>query len=169
MRVVIDTNVVISGAFFGGIPRKIMEMAIDERFSVCANDNIVQEYKETTQEMIADKKGHINENVLSSFLRELELLSPQSSLSVCRDPDDDKFINCAIDAKAIYVVSGDKDLLSMGQVEGILMITAREFYDKLMDENALARMESDMSANDPNAKTYSNFEEFMTEMKQENE
>ena len=49
-----------------------------------------------------------------------------------RDPDDDKFIECAVDAEALYIVSGDNDLLDIGQYEGIQIITAKEFCEKYL-------------------------------------
>ncbi|MBR6012692.1 MAG: putative toxin-antitoxin system toxin component, PIN family [Selenomonadaceae bacterium] len=60
----------------------------------------------------------------------------ESNLKICRDPDDDKFINCAIDAKAIYIVSGDNDLLTIKNFAGIEIVTAREFYDKYLNQNS---------------------------------
>lgn len=50
-----------------------------------------------------------------------------SHIRVCRDPDDDKFIACALDARAIYVVSGDNDLLDIGSYGNVEVITAAEF------------------------------------------
>ena len=47
-----------------------------------------------------------------------------------RDPDDDKFIECALDAGAVYIISGDKDLLSLEKYRGVTMITAAEFVAK---------------------------------------
>ena len=52
-----------------------------------------------------------------------------------RDPDDDKFISCAIDAKALYIVSDDKDLLSTEDYEGIEIITAADFCNKYLSDN----------------------------------
>ena len=49
-----------------------------------------------------------------------------------RDPDDDKFLGCAKDAKALYIVSGDKDLLVLEKFENIEIITAKEFWEKYM-------------------------------------
>ncbi|MDD7326450.1 MAG: putative toxin-antitoxin system toxin component, PIN family [Lachnospiraceae bacterium] len=49
---------------------------------------------------------------------------------MCRDPDDNKFLECAVDAKAIYIVSGDKDLLTLEKYDNVEIITAREFCDR---------------------------------------
>ena len=53
-------------------------------------------------------------------------------INVCRDPDDNKFIACAVDAKAIYIVSGDKDLLSVENYDEIEIVTARDFYERYL-------------------------------------
>ena len=77
----------------------------------------------------------INFSVESEDLKEFKEktgMSLTDCLKICRDPDDDKFINCAIDAKAIYIVSGDNDLLTIKNFAGIEIVTAREFYDKYL-------------------------------------
>ncbi|MCR4779446.1 MAG: putative toxin-antitoxin system toxin component, PIN family [Lachnospiraceae bacterium] len=48
-------------------------------------------------------------------------------VEICRDPDDNKFIDCACDAKCIYIVSGDKDLLSVKKYNNVKIVTVAEF------------------------------------------
>ena len=62
----------------------------------------------------------------------LDLVSPTTRLEVCRDPDDDKFIECAVDARALYIVSGDKDLLDIKSFEGVEIVTATEFCERYL-------------------------------------
>ena len=52
----------------------------------------------------------------------MHVVEPSTCVSVCRDPDDDMFIECAIEAECVYIVSGDKDLLSIEQYEGIQIL-----------------------------------------------
>ena len=130
MRVVLDTNVIISATFFGGLPLKILDAALDEKFIVCGNGEIVEEYLDTASEMVAKRKGHIDKIIFSQLMENIELIEPVSSVKICRDPDDDKFINCAIDAKAIYIVSGDNDLLSIAKYDNIEILTVREFWER---------------------------------------
>lgn len=127
MKIIIDTNVVISGAFFGGYPRKVIEAVASREVSACATAEIIDEYLEIVDEMIERKQGHLRRDILDPFLTQTELIEARSSVSVSRDPDDDKFIACAIDAKAVYIVSGDKDLLDIERYEGIEIITAADF------------------------------------------
>lgn len=132
MKIVIDTNVLISGVFFCGFPRKILSSIIDRMFTACATVEIIDEYEEIIQEMIDRKQGHINKNILTPLIRAMEIIEPISDVKLSRDPDDDKFINCAKDARALYIVSGDKDLLVLEQYENIQSITAKEFCEKYL-------------------------------------
>lgn len=52
---------------------------------------------------------------------------------VCRDPDDDKFLSCAVEGRADYLVTGDDDLLALGDYRGIRIVTPRQFI-QLLDE-----------------------------------
>ena len=78
-----------------------------------------------------------NETLRKKFFNNLKSFESISDVKVCRDHDDDKFINCAIDAKAIYIVSGDNDLLTLKNFAGIEIVTAREFYDKYLKPSAM--------------------------------
>ena len=62
----------------------------------------------------------------------MKIIETESEIDVCRDPDDNKFIECAVDAKALYIVSGDNDLLDIEEYDGIRIITAKEFCDEYL-------------------------------------
>ena len=132
MRIVIDANVLISGVFFGGSPRNVLEAIASGRVKASASAEIVDEYHEIVEEMIARKQGHLSADGLAAFVAKLDLVEPVTQVDVCRDPDDNKFISCAIDAHAVYIVSGDKDLLSIGSFEGVEMVTAAEFCERYL-------------------------------------
>lgn len=132
MRIVVDTNVLISGVFFGGFPRQILNAVVESRLTACATTEIIDEYEEIVQEMIDRKQGHINRQLLAPLVQALEVIEPVTHVELSRDPDDDKFLGCAKDAKALYIVSGDKDLLVLEKFENIEIITAKEFWEKYM-------------------------------------
>ena len=132
MRIVIDTNVLISGVFFGGFPRKILNAVVEHRLTACATTEIINEYEEIVQEMISRKQGHINCRLLTPLIQVLEVVESITHVELSRDPDDDKFIGCAKAAKALYIVSGDKDLLVLENVDNIYIITAKDFCEKYM-------------------------------------
>ena len=131
MKILIDTNILLSGLYFHGLPKKLFQ-ELDENFKICVNEKIIAEYadkidnKFSKSRYILDKD--LREKIFSSFIS----FEVKSDLKICRDPDDDKFVNCAIDARAIYIVSGDNDLLTIKNFAGIEIVTAREFYDKYL-------------------------------------
>ena len=130
MRILIDTNILISGLFFHGLPKKLLSEMDFEKFNICVNEEIVLEYIEKVDKKFSNAKYVIDKELREKFFSSLQSFEMKSDLKICRDPKDDKFINCAIDAKAIYIVSGDSDLLTIKNFAGIEIVTAREFYEK---------------------------------------
>lgn len=132
MKIVIDTNIVISGVFFGDLPRKILQAVLANKITACANVDIIQEYNATVREMVFHKQGKIDENILMPLVARMQIVEGKAIVQVCRDPDDNKFIECAKDAHALYIVSGDKDLLDIGTYEEIEILTVKEFCDRYL-------------------------------------
>lgn len=134
MKVVVDTNVLISGVFFGGAPRRVVEAVAGRQIEASATPEIMEEYDRVVREMVRRGQGRLRTDALSVLLSRIRIDEPATTVAVCRDPDDDKFIACAIDAGALYVVSGDRDLLDLGSYEGVDMITAADFCDRYLTE-----------------------------------
>lgn len=134
MRIVVDTNVLISGVFFGGFPRKILSSIVSDKITACATAEIINEYEEIVQEMVDCKQGHINKAILTPLIKAMEIIEPVSQIEICRDPDDNKFLECAKDSKALYIVSGDKDLLVIEKYEDIQIVTAKDFCEKYLPD-----------------------------------
>ena len=108
----------------------ILEAVANGKISAYASAEMLDEYYEVVDEMIGRGQGHFNRNVLLPLISALEIVIPISSINISRDPDDNKFIECAADAGALYIVSGDKDLLDIKEYDGIQIITAADFCSK---------------------------------------
>ena len=132
MKIVIDTNIVISGIFFGGYSREILKAVTKEKFEAYATNEIIIEYYKTVNDMIERKQGNLDISALQKFSRNIRIVYPSSNINICRDPDDDKFIECAVDAKALYIISGDKDLLTIKNYDEVEIITAKDFCEKYL-------------------------------------
>ena len=132
MRIILDTNVLVSGLFFTGIPRKILLETKQKKYRIVVSQEIVDEYKKTIDKLTDHFPNIINANmqleliVLSSYIcQPKKLIEP-----VCADPDDDKFIACAIASKTKIIISGDKHLLDVSGHKGIEVLTPRQFFEK---------------------------------------
>ena len=132
MNIVIDTNVVISGTFFGGAPRQVLEAVVDRQVNAYASAEIIGGYQQIVEEMIRRKQGRLSPSVLTPFIQSLHMIETTSHVETSRDGDDDKFIECAIDSRSLYIVSGDKDLLVLERYEDIEIITASEFCKRFL-------------------------------------
>lgn len=132
MKIVVDTNVVISGLFFGGKPGEIIKAIVNSKIKACATTEIIDEYSEIVERMVLKKHGEINVNLLLPLINSFEIIRRKSNIKISRDPDDDKFIECAIDGKALYIVSGDEDLLEIKKYGKIKIVTVKEFCEKFL-------------------------------------
>lgn len=133
MKIVIDTNIMVSAVFFGGNPQKILEALFERKFEAYISPAIAWEYQETfktLQKKYPEKRVLIPLTLITGACT---MIFPTHTSDVCRDPEDNKFIDCAYDAKCIYIVSGDKDLLSLKSAEGIDIITASEFVQMYLE------------------------------------
>jgi putative PIN family toxin of toxin-antitoxin system len=130
MRVVVDTNVFVSSFLSsGGTPRKIIDLWKRGEVILCLSSGIIEEYVLVLGRLGLEGELELDE-LLELFRKKANILftAPAGDLKVVEvDPADDKFIECALHAKAGFVISGDKHLLDVGRYEGIRIVTPTEF------------------------------------------
>ncbi|MDR2578157.1 MAG: putative toxin-antitoxin system toxin component, PIN family [Chitinispirillales bacterium] len=131
MRIVIDTNVLISALFFNKFPAKFLEFALySKEIKVIVTTEIISEYKRVDNEFAQKARRYAQNKTLSDVLCIFETISSKSNVKISRDRDDNKFIACAIDGKCKYIVSGDKHLLELKSHENVEIVTVRKFMDE---------------------------------------
>ncbi len=132
MRVVLDTNVFVSAVFFGGHPGRVLAAWRDGVIDVVVSDEIIQEYVRVGRRLADQFPGVALWTALDLVAAAAELVAaPPLQETVCRDPDDDKFLACALAAQARYIVSGDRDLLAISPYRGVTVVRPRDFSEKL--------------------------------------
>lgn len=131
MKVVLDTNVFVSGVFFSGPPFQILQAWRDEKIQLVISPEILEEYRRVG-EILAEKHPAIDlEPMLEYIIQNAVILSsPQLLERVCDDPDDDKFLACALASGSNLVVSGDRHLLKVSGYQNIEVLKPRDFLDK---------------------------------------
>src|SRR6266852_8358417 len=130
MKIVLDTNVLISGIFWKGVPGEILDYWTSDKIEIVVTEEILKEYIDIIQRM-APKDEDLSKHWATFLQENAEIIMSVSNIKVCRDPDDDKFINCALSIGAAYIVSGDNDLLSVISIESINIITPSGFLKNL--------------------------------------
>jgi putative PIN family toxin of toxin-antitoxin system len=131
MKIVLDTNVLISGVFWGGTPFKILELWQEKRLEVLASEMILDEYLKCIERISLKYSRPDLFNSWSLILpSRIKLVQVKKTFNLCRDPDDNKFIDCAISGKAHFLVSGDEDLLVLKKVMNLEVLTHANFFIK---------------------------------------
>lgn len=137
-RVVLDTNVLISGLFAikNSPSSKILDAIRKQRIILVISPAIVEEIAEVLNRDRVVKRTKMSIKERSEFV---DMLVERSDVTegkqmrqiVSRDIKDDKFLACAVEAKADYIITGDKDLLILKKYEGIQILTPREFLENM--------------------------------------
>jgi len=128
VRAVFDTNVLVAAFVTEGICSKILIRGRKKQFHLIACPVILQEF-----ERVLIKKFSATRNEAQSALQIVSeaihsIVRPSQLVqSVCRDPDDDAILACALEAGADYLVTGDVDLLELKTFKGIRIVTPRDF------------------------------------------
>ncbi|MCC7196988.1 putative toxin-antitoxin system toxin component, PIN family [Candidatus Peregrinibacteria bacterium] len=133
MKIVLDTNVLISGIFWGGKPYTIIEIWLNHRIQLFATKKIIKEYFVVLDRI--DKSRKSAKKWQKYILENIHIINEKSFIKLSRDPKDDKFVNCAISANATYIVSGDNDLLELKEIGKTKILTPSAFikvYEKMI-------------------------------------
>ncbi len=131
MKIILDTNVFISGVFFGGIPYQILDAWRNGKLDIVLSEDIFNEYQRVAHELSKQFK----EVDISTFLDLLTVNAiwveaPQLPFNVSADPDDDKFLACALASRTKAIVSGDKHLLIVSGYRSIEIIKPSLFIER---------------------------------------
>ena len=135
MKVVLDTNIWLSGIFWQGNPYKIIKLAEQRKIEIIISRDIIEEIIEVLnrdsrfQRFIENRKASISD-LIKTTLYIATLIETKTKIHVIKeDPDDDKILEAAVDGKADYIISGDRHLLDLSQFNEIKIIKAKEFLE----------------------------------------
>lgn len=143
IKVVLDTNVFISALLWKGIPHQLLKLIESGSLQCYATIEMLNEI----EEVLRRQKFAARINELETSLDELmfgvisliEIVKPEKKIELNKselpvDKEDIIFLQCAISAKAQYIISGDKHLLNLTQVRGIPILQPNTFFQKYQSE-----------------------------------
>ena len=126
-KVVIDTNIYISAIFWGGKPREVVDLGRDENMLIFTSSDIEREIAEKLRTKFRLDEEETNQIISDFSTFTIPVKIKKQIQAVLDDPDDDKFIECAVSCGADFIVSGDQHLLRIKEFAGIKILTAAEF------------------------------------------
>lgn len=125
MRLLLDTNVLVSAVLFGGLPQSLVEQAFRGEYELVTSEALVDEFEEVLRERFA--RPPLVARALREELASIADISrPQRTPRASRDPADDMVLGAALGGNADAIVTGDKDLLDLGAYRGTPFLTTRQ-------------------------------------------
>ena len=131
IRIVADTNILVSAIMFGGLPGQFLDRVSRGDFKLIVSTSLLDELEETlsvkfnrpVEQLVSIKKG---------LLAVSEHVNPKIKIdAVPNDPDDNRVLECAVEGLADYIVSGDRHLLTLGSYQNISIMKVRDFMDRV--------------------------------------
>ena len=135
MRVLLDTNVFISGVFFSGPPYQILEAWHNGIIQLIISREIIEEYRRVGEVLSRQFQLIDIDSLIDLLILEADIIKVVSLPEpVCIDPEDDKFLACALCSDTKVIISGDKHLLQASGYRGIHVVTPRKFIDDYLEK-----------------------------------
>lgn len=131
VRVVIDTNVFVSGLLKSdNPPSNVVDLFIEDKINLIISEEVFSEYiKVLLRPELKVKKDNII-RLISIFILKAEIIKVKTKLDIIeRDPSDNKFLECALDGKVDYIITGDKHLLELKKYKKIKIVDPKTFID----------------------------------------
>ncbi len=128
MRVVVDTNVLVSGIFWKGLPALVLDQWHRRKFEWLISTDILDEYYRVAEELHTEYPAIEIQPILDLITQGAHLVAPRPGpVPACDDPDDRMFLAAAVSGKAQFIVSGDKALLRVSTYPGGKVVTVKQF------------------------------------------
>ena len=132
VRVVIDTNVLVSALTYNGKPRRLVLRLLEAHTVILTSHMLAELADILTRDKFKIRNSQVN-RFLSSLVRTCKIVPDKPRFKVVfEDPDDDVVLNAAYAGKANYVVTGDKHLLALDQFKKTRIVTVNQMLETLI-------------------------------------
>ncbi len=128
VKVVFDTNILISAVGFGGKPRALLLLAQQKRIRATTSSILLAELSEVVNKKFPRLVPNL-QRIERRIKRTFTIVQPKISISIVKDDDDNRVLEAAIEGKCQYIVTGDRELLDLGSFKGIRIVSPDQLLD----------------------------------------
>jgi putative PIN family toxin of toxin-antitoxin system len=130
MTVVLDSNVVLSAFLYGGRPKQIFQMVLSGSIQLASSEALLNEIRGVLQRPKFGLNTQFIQTILSEYSGVAKWKEPTEHFSIVQDdPNDNQFIDCAVAAKADYLITGDRHLLKLAAFRMVKIISVDSFLE----------------------------------------
>ena len=135
-KVVIDTNVLVSGTFWTGASYRVLSLIDKDEINLVISSQITKEYARIINSSEILDKTTINQKTrihsVNKLLQKAIIVEPKEHIDIIKeDKDDNKFIEAAISGFAGYIITNDKHILKLKEYKGIKILTSEDFLKEV--------------------------------------
>lgn len=132
MKVVLDTNIFISGIFWTGNSNKIIQIWKEGKFSLITSSELLTEFIETLKNFKIQLPENIIKGWIELIVRNSSIVEPVDKLNIVKgDPKDNMFLEAAIEGEANYIITQDNHLIRLKSFKNVKILTPEEFLQIL--------------------------------------
>ena len=133
IRVCLDTNILVSALLFGGKPDEILDLAARKQIKIISSPVILAELQQVLIKKFKWADNDVKQS-LKSLMEILTLVFPQHKINTFKYGPDNRILECAVEGKADFIISGDKKhLLPLSEYNGIKIITPSQLLKIVRD------------------------------------
>jgi len=132
VKITLDTNIIISAMGFGGKPREILQLALHKKLTTVTSPTLLAEF----EDVIAKKFPRLEKDfwrINKQIKKTFKIVKPKIPVNVVKDEADNRVLEAALEGKCQYIVTGDKELLSLGSFKKIKILPPDVFL-KVMEK-----------------------------------
>jgi len=131
-KVVLDTNIIISVFGWSGKPRKIFELALNDKIELITSPQLISELKRVSDYPRFDFSNELKKEIIDLILEISTIVTTKTRINIIKDdPSDNRLLETALCGNADFIITGDKHLLNLKEYRGIKILTAAEFLELL--------------------------------------
>lgn len=128
VKVVLDTNIIISGIGFGGKPRKILHLALENKIKSVTSAVLLAELEDVITKKFPKLASYL-ELIHRKIKKKFLIVKPKKSLFVVGDEDDNRVLEAAVEGDCEYIITGDQDLLRLNSFRKIEIVNSERFLE----------------------------------------
>lgn len=134
VKVVLDTNVIISALGFGGKPREIFQLVLEKKIVSVTSPILLAELEDVIVKKFPPLRK-ILDRILKIFKKKSQIVKPVITIDILNDHSDNRVLEAAISGDCKYIITGDNELLRLSNYQNILIVTPDEFLRLIVQKS----------------------------------
>lgn len=126
VKVILDTNILISALGFGGKPREIFKLVLNKKIKAISSRVLLAEFDDVISKKFPKLASEMD-RIQKQFRKNMKIVKPSHSVHILKDEPDNRVLEAAFEGNCDYIVTGDNDLLNLKIYKNIIILKPDDF------------------------------------------